>query len=76
MQITKNDKPLAARRKTPSYKADEVGFRKTIGGPFMLCIITQSRSTHLKEDRESEHPSPAVSLLTQKVRVHAELQID
>lgn len=61
---------------TPTYKADEVGFRKTIGGPFMLRTIIQSRPTHLKEDRESEHHSPTVSLLMQKVRVHAELLID
>ena len=61
---------------TPAYEADEVGLRKTIDGPFMLCFIVQSRATHLKEDSEVEHPFPTVSLLTQEARVHTELQTE
>lgn len=61
---------------TPKYEADEDGFRKTVGGPFVRCLIIQSRSIHLKEDREVEPPFPTVSLLTQDARLHAELQTE
>lgn len=53
------------------HEADGVRFRETTGSLCILCFMKQSRSTPSKE---SEHPSSTAGLLTQKTRVHTELQ--
>lgn len=41
-----------------------------------FCFMIQSRSNHVEKGRMSDHPSPIVSLLTQKARIHTELQTE
>ena len=41
-----------------------------------FCFMIKSRSNHVEKGRMSEHPSPIVNLLTQKARIHTELQTE